>query len=1223
MRLRLKFLFIFLIAINFSFGQILSQPANVTLCNGVSGNIIIISNSTDGYRWQDSTTSGWQNISNGSIYNGANNDTLTINNANSNINGRKVRCIVDSAGALIRFDTSSISVITVLPVLTQPIITSNQTICYNSAPDTLRLTQNANGGNGIFNYQWEVSVNGTSWSIIVGQTGITYKPSALISNRYYRIRATSNSGCGTLSSDSIKITVRDSLNQGSIGGNQTICYNSVTSILSFSAAPTGAGGNFLYQWQSSIDSLAYSDILSATNTTYNPGILNQTKYYRSKVSSSVGCGVQFTNTIKIKVFEQFQKALIGSNSLICYGNQPDTLKIISPATGGNLTYNYQWISSNDSTNWSIITGATNSFLRYPVLFATRYFKLISSSGSGCGSDTSNQVSTIVYPALTKPTIGSSQIICFATSPDTITRLTSSLGGNGQFSYQWQSSFDGFNWIDVTGQTDSKFKAGILKSTIYYRTKATSLYGCGIIYSDSVKIIVNDSLQTGIIASSQNICYNTAPQTMKFSKTSSGGGNIYTYQWQVSTDSILFINSIGQTKDSLVLSNLTATRYYRIQTISNAGCGVVSSNIIKINVYTDLVRSDINVNNITTNICFNSKPDTIKFNLLPTGGNSVFTHQWQSSSNGIDFININGANDIRYLSNELISSTYFRVLSTSSAGCGIIISDTLLVFVYPNTQKPIISGNQSICYNTLADTIRMIQHASGANGQFSYQWQSSINGLSWINAVGFVGDSLLTGSLTSSRYYRIQAKSTFGCSSRFSDSVFVNVYAPLVAANISSNQNICYNSIPSHLNTVLAPSGGGSSYSYQWQHSEDSIAFNNLIGQNNDSIILGNLISTKYYKLVTTSTFGCGSESSNIVKINVYEVFNVGRILGNDTICYNFNPDSIIISAPATGGDKSYTYQWLLGADTLNWSQITGANSDFLFITNLRSSSYYKVIMTTGSGCGFDSTNWIYVKVNPLPDSALINGPTEVCRNQRDLAYKREARNPNYNYNWGSLLGNIQYGVNLDSCFLFWGLVSGIDSLKLIQTNPITGCTNTMILPVQIKDSESPNRTSIIRKPNSNILICEDQQNGITYQWGYIQKLTSIATDIIGATLQYVQLPFAFDTTQLIYYVRTSLDDCSTISYYKYDPIPVGIHESINRVISPTLYPNPTTGKILISTVEEIKGIFLTDQNGKNIEFNYNANNSIIEIGNSVSPGIYFIRLAIKDKIFNHKVVLIK
>lgn len=103
-------------------------------------------------------------------------------------------------------DRKSVNV-TVYGNLTSGVIGSTQTVCSGIAPSLFTQITAATGGTGIYSYQWQQSADGITWANIGGATSSTYTSPALTSTTYFR-RGVTSSTCGTVYSNSIKITVR-------------------------------------------------------------------------------------------------------------------------------------------------------------------------------------------------------------------------------------------------------------------------------------------------------------------------------------------------------------------------------------------------------------------------------------------------------------------------------------------------------------------------------------------------------------------------------------------------------------------------------------------------------------------------------------------------------------------------------------------------------------------------------------------------------------------------------------------------------------------------------------------------------------------------------------------------------------------------------------------------------------------------------------------------------
>ncbi|HLN20514.1 MAG TPA: hypothetical protein VK213_05455, partial [Bacteroidales bacterium] len=118
--------------------------------------------------------------------------------------------------------------------LTPGTITSDQTICYHTAPVELAGVAPV-GGDGSNSYQWQTDASG-SWANIPSATLLNYQPPVLDVTTSYRLNQTS-AICGTVTTNTVTITVKDEFVVGSISSSQTICYHTAPAEL-IGVAPT-------------------------------------------------------------------------------------------------------------------------------------------------------------------------------------------------------------------------------------------------------------------------------------------------------------------------------------------------------------------------------------------------------------------------------------------------------------------------------------------------------------------------------------------------------------------------------------------------------------------------------------------------------------------------------------------------------------------------------------------------------------------------------------------------------------------------------------------------------------------------------------------------------------------------------------------------------------------------------------------------------------------------
>jgi hypothetical protein len=256
---------------------------------------------------------------------------------------------------------------------------------------------------------------------------------------------------------------------------------------------------------------------------------------------------------------------------------------------------------------------------------------------------------------------------------------------------------------------------------------------------------------------------------------------------------------------------------------------------------------------------------------------------------------------------------------------------------------------------------------------------------------------------------------------------------------------------------------------------------------------------------------------------------------------------------------------------------------------------------------------VKISVLPLPDTTNLYGATTVCRNEQEVRYGMAHANRNYTYLWSTTGGKIVTNPNELVVYVNWGLKDGVDTLRLTQINKVTGCLNEMKLPVRIKFGKAPSKSKILRKENSNLLFCSDSTFGVAYQWGFLTKSTNIETDIPDAKLRYVMLPHNFDTTLYEYYLKLSLGDCETKSYYnKASATGIGNTEGASFLI----YPNPTNGLVHIkSNGNEIIKIKIFDNQMRLLEYIDAIHDVEYQFKIDQPAGLYFIQVADNEKYY--------
>lgn len=271
----------------------ISAPANI--CNGTS---TTIASSTDGagsgtisYRWQSAPGASGGTFTDISGQTGA---TLPTGTLTSTMRYQRFTVSTQN-GKACEAGPSNIVTINVYAAVTEGGIEKAQKICYNTAPLLLTsTTDGSTGGSGTLGYKWQNSIdNGGSWQDIPSANGNSYQPPTLTATTHYRRISTSTNGCQSGPTVPVIITVVPVVDPGGITGNQVICMDTQPTILGSSGVGTNTGANSIaYRWESSADGVSgWTTIPTATGTTYLPGIVRKTTYYRRVTIATFTGGV--------------------------------------------------------------------------------------------------------------------------------------------------------------------------------------------------------------------------------------------------------------------------------------------------------------------------------------------------------------------------------------------------------------------------------------------------------------------------------------------------------------------------------------------------------------------------------------------------------------------------------------------------------------------------------------------------------------------------------------------------------------------------------------------------------------------------------------------------------------------------------------------------------------------------------------------------------------------
>ncbi|MEP5106225.1 MAG: DUF6443 domain-containing protein, partial [Ekhidna sp.] len=987
------------------------------------------------------------------------------------------------------------------------------------------LTILVSGNSG--NLKWQRRVGSGSWADYgVGFTD-PLSESGLTVGTQYRYRIRTNTSCATLYSNTITVTPRNPTNAGTASGNQTICSGSSPSSITSTSA-SGGGGSYSYSWEKRPSGGSWTNIGGGQSLSSSEiGSLTQQTDFRRKVTDTQ-CGTDYTNIVTVSIYAPLNAGTIGNTQTVCYNGNPSTLTNTASASGGS-TKTYQWqISSNGTSGWTNLSGATGTTYNPPTLTSSKWYRrrVISCSVTKY----SNNIKVTVQPNLSAGSIGNAQTLCYNGNASTLTNTGSASGGNSSYSYQWQISSNGTSgWSNLSGATGATYNPPALTSSRWYRRRVISCSQTK--YTNTVKVTIHPNLSAGSIGNAQTLCYNGNASTLTNTGSASGGNGSITYQWQYSTNgSSGWTNLSGQTGTTYNPPALTSSRWYRRRAIS---CGQTKyTNSVKITIHPNLSAGSIG--NSQT-LCYNGNASTLTNTSSASGGDGSITYQWQYSTNGSSgWTNLSGQTSTTYNPPALTSSRWYRRRVIS---CGQTkYTNSIKITIHPNLTAGSIGNAQTLCYNGNASTLTNTGSAGGGDGSLTYQWQYSTNGSSgWTNLSGQTGTTYNPPALTSSRWYR---RRVISCGqTKYTNSVKITIHPTLNAGSIGNAQTLCYNGNASALTNTSTASGGDGSISYQWQYSTNGISgWTNLSGQTSTTYDPPSLTSSRWYRRRAVS---CGeTKYSNSIKITIHPTLSAGSIGNAQTVCYNGNPSALTNSASASGGDGGISYQWQYSTNgTSGWTNLGSQTSTTYNPPALTSSRWYR---RRAVSCGETKyTNSIKVTVNPTLNPGSIGNAQTLCYNEDPSAITNSTSpsggDGSFSYQW-------QYSTNGTSGWtdLSGATSSTYDPSALIASRwyrrEVVSCSETKysnVIAVSIHNELlsggiSGNQTICYNTSAATLSstgAASGGGSGLTYQWQ--QSADGTAWSNIGGATSATYSPGTL-TAETWYRRGASTTDCSTV-----------------------------------------------------------------------------------------------
>jgi len=426
-----------------SVNTITTQPANASVC--VAGNTsfsVLVTGYGVNYQWQVNTGSGFQNISNGGIYSGAQKPVLSISGATSAMNGYTYRCIVSANTTQ---TTASAALTVSIPAVSTTVSNAS---CFGGANGI--ATSTPSGGISPYSYTW---TNGST-SQTAAVSGSSFQVSGLTSGTY-SVTVTDATGCIEITTTSI--AQPSSSLVAFLSGVSPTCGNSNGQV---NVSASGATPGYSYFWSP----------VAATSPTVSS---LQAGNYSVTVTDSQGCTA--VSTIALGNSPGPALAVQSIANTTCSNESTGSFTVIT--SSGTLPYSYNW-SPGVSGSTSEVIGSDFQASDLP----QGSYSVTVTDANACIASTS---AIIGLQYILSPGFSYSSVVLACTDTARCKATATVSGGTAPYSFQWS---------DLTSSaSDSILIAGTYSVTV------TDASGCST--KDSLTILLSTFTITAPLADS--------------------------------------------------------------------------------------------------------------------------------------------------------------------------------------------------------------------------------------------------------------------------------------------------------------------------------------------------------------------------------------------------------------------------------------------------------------------------------------------------------------------------------------------------------------------------------------------------------------------------------------------------------------------------------------------------------------------------------------------------
>ena len=733
-----------------------------------------------------------------------------------------------------------------------------------------------------------------TYTTVSGWVHETMNITSTAANAVIRLSGTSDYGYSDIGVDNFAVIVLELCSGTPAAGTITASVTSGCSPYSSTISldePINMLG-IAYQWQTSADGVAWSNISGETNTIYNAPSITANTYFRAYVTCSYSGGSDTTAPVELyyvvptataatlPFFESFEN-WIGT----CFAaDRPGAHWLTNPASGDD---SWRRDDQGDDASWAGPAGGTYSPVSTDGGHSARFHSYIASPGSTGNMD--------LYIDLSTP--GTKQI-----SFD----YHNSAGADN---LQVQLSEDGgatFNTLLTVGAPGDFWSPQMVTTTsvaanAIIRFLGTSDDGNSDIGVDSLAIWVLPACSgtpvAGVISAST--VSGCSPYTSALSLPAATVADGISYQWQSSADGVTWTNVAGATTLSYSAS-VTATVYYRAyvacsySSSADTSASVELAYVVPTATVASLPFFESFENWIGT--CYAADRPGTHWLTNPSSGDD----SWRRDDQGTDASwSGPGGGSYSPASTDGGHSARFHSYLAPSGSTGNM--DLYIDLSTPGTKQISFDYHN----NAGPDNLQV---------QLSEDGGTTFNTLLTVGAPGnfWAPQMVTTNSVAANAIIRFLGTSDDGGSDLGLDSLSIFVLPGCTGTPVAGtvSASVTTGCVPYTSTVSLDAPGSLTGISYQWQSSADGATWTNVAGATGSSYT-ASVTASVHYRVYEICNFSGGSDTSSaILLVLAPEVATVATLPFFEGFeswtgaCYNYDrPGTNWLTNPTSGNNS--------------------------------------------------------------------------------------------------------------------------------------------------------------------------------------------------------------------------------------------------------------------------------------------------------------------------------